>query len=66
MTFFSPSKLLDLGDPRRIAPDRSSHAVEVARLAPGTGLTVALLLSLAFWGAAWLGVSSLAAEWWVR
>jgi hypothetical protein len=33
------------------------------KLAPGTGLIVALLLSLGLWSAIWQAVSSLAAGW---
>jgi len=67
MTMNSPPKLYYLSDHRRIDLGRSPTAADaVAKPSPATGLIVALLLSLALWGAVWLGISSLAAQWWVR
>jgi hypothetical protein len=47
---------------QRAQPRRSAHRI-APRLAPGTGLIAALLLSLGLWAGIFLTVSSLVEAW---
>src|SRR6516162_11107044 len=57
-----PLRCFPSGHPGRFHPDAAARDA-IPRLAPGAALIVTLLLSIGFWGASWLAVSTLAAMW---
>jgi hypothetical protein len=64
VTHYSAPKFRDQTCLSRLQPGKSRPAVvEVPEMAPGAGLIITLLLSLALWIGMWRAVSSLAAGW---